>query len=303
MKRTAFAPAKVNLSLHVGALQSDGYHPLESLMVFADIGDRVSFVAADGLGLEVTGEFGAGLAATPSQDNLVLRAVGALFARVQAPPGVHLTLAKNLPIAAGLGRGSSDAGAALRAVRDGLALDVDDDALLKIASSLGADGAACLAGRPVLAQGRGERIRPVELPILHAVLVNPRTPCATAAVYRAYDAERPAETPDGPAPPTRFAHAGVLIDYLRTCRNDLERPAATVAPAIDEVLARVRGRPEARLARLSGSGATVFALCDDAASAGTLRDAIGRARPDWWRVACRLGGPWSLDDASQAVSR
>ena len=179
-------------------------------MVFADIGDRVSFVAADDLGLEVTGEFGAGLAATPARDNLVLRAVRALFDRAQAPAGVHLTLAKNLPIAAGLGGGSSDAGAALRLVRDGLALEVDDDALLEIASGLGADGAACLAARPVLAQGRGERIRPVELPILHAVLVNPRAPCATGAVYRAYDVERPAETRDGPAPPTRFADAGAL---------------------------------------------------------------------------------------------
>src|SRR5438132_266970 len=169
MAATAFAPAKVNLFLHVGAPGPDGYHPICSLMAFADIGDRLTARTAGALDLQVAGPFAADVPAGP--DNLVLRAAQALFARIREPaPPIGLVLEKALPVAAGLGGGSSDAGAALRLLRHALDAALDDAALQAVAAELGADGAACLWGRPVLAQGRGERLSPAPiLPALDAV--------------------------------------------------------------------------------------------------------------------------------------
>jgi 4-diphosphocytidyl-2-C-methyl-D-erythritol kinase len=293
MRLDAFAPAKVNLFLHVGGPDAAGYHPISSLMLFADVGDTVSLQPADALSFEVTGRFGGDIPV--NGDNLVVRAASALRARLGGPvPPFRLILDKALPIAAGLGGGSSDAGAALRLLRQALAPDLPDRDLEAVAASLGADGAACLWGAPVIAEGRGERLSPApSLPDLHAVLVNPLVPSPTGAVYRAYDA---AVAPDGEVMPP-------LLDGLTSVeevcawlagftRNDLQAPAVTLEPRIGEVLDLLAGEPETLLARMSGSGATCFALCAGDIEAEGLAERVERMRPDWWVKRCRLGGPF-----------
>lgn len=292
MARTAFAPAKVNLFLHVGPPGADGYHPLCSLMVFADVGDWVTVHDADSLALKVRGPFADGAPATP--DNLVLRAARALLARAAGPtPPVELILDKALPVAAGLGGGSSDAGAALRLLRAALGLAIDDPALEAVAAELGADGAACLWGRPVLAQGRGERLSAApELPVLDAVLVNPRAPVSTPAVYRQFDAAGRFGDVAPPRMPPAFESAAELAGWLATQRNDLEAPAIAVEPAVGAVLETLAGEREALLARVSGSGGTCFALCASDIEAEGLAERLEAMAPHWWVRRCRLGGPW-----------
>ncbi len=283
----SLAPAKVNLYLHVAPVQPDGYHPLASLMVFADIGDEVRAEPADALSLAVEGPFGAGLSA--GEDNLVLRAARALLGAAGCGQGARLVLDKRLPVAAGLGGGSSDAGAALRLLRRLLQLDVDDAALQAVAEGLGADGAACLWGRAATAEGRGEILSEAPpLPRLPAVLVNPGVPSPTGAVYRAYDAlgglgdaVRPA------APPLPDARA--VADWLAGLRNDLEGPALGLEPRIGLALEALSAAPETLLARMSGSGATCFALCADDDAAEGLAARLARDNPSWWARPCRLG--------------
>jgi 4-diphosphocytidyl-2-C-methyl-D-erythritol kinase len=293
MRLDAFAPAKVNLFLHVGGPDAEGYHPISSLMLFADVGDRVRLQAADAPSFEAIGRFGGEV---PLDDgNLVVRAANALHARLGGPvPPFRLVLDKALPIAAGLGGGSSDAGAALRLLRDALSPDLSDATLEAMASSLGADGAACLWARAVMAQGRGEVLSPAPgLPSLNAVLVNPLVPSPTGAVYRAYDA---AVAPEGEAPPP-------LLDGLESVeevcawlagftRNDLQAPAVALEPRIGQVLDLLADEPETLLARMSGSGATCFALCAGDIEAEGLAERLERMRPGWWVKRCRLGGPF-----------
>lgn len=287
----ALAPAKVNLFLHVGAPTPDGYHPVCSLMVFADFGDVVSARPGPG-GLIVRGPFGQGLG--PEQDNLIFRAVRAFVAELGREMGeLTFTLEKNLPVASGLGGGSSDAGAALRLLRDVYTPGFDDARLEKVAASLGADGAACLWARPVLAEGRGERLSPAPgLPAVDAVLVNPRVPVSTPAVYRALDVSGAFGDVTPPRMPEAFESAEELAAWLTTQRNDLEAPAVAVAPQVGAVLDTLREEPEALLARVSGSGGTCFALCADDIAAETLAERIEAIAPNWWVQRCRLGGPW-----------
>lgn len=288
MRLTALAPAKVNLFLHVGPLAGDGYHPLASLVAFADVGDRVTVEPAEALSLTVTGPFGDGLAGS---DNLVLTALRALGeAAGIGEPGLAVTLDKQLPIAAGLGGGSSDAGAALRLARQALNMTADDAALSRIAGVVGADGPMCLFPRASWAQGRGDVLAPEpRLPPLHAVLVNPGVPSPTGAVYRAYDAG-PAHAADRPAAPADWS-AETVIDWLAARRNDLQDPAVALEPVIGEALGAVAATPGVALARMSGSGATVFGLCFDADAAAMAAGRLAAWRSDWWVRACVLGGP------------
>ena len=289
---TAFAPAKVNLYLHVGALEADGRHPLSSLMVFADVGDRLTVRPADSLGMEITGPFAEGLGA--GDDNLVLRAAKAILARTRKPHApFHLALTKVLPLAAGLGGGSSDAGAALRLLRETLEADLADDELEDIAGELGSDGPACLFARTVIAEGRGERLSAAPgFPVLDAVLVNPRVASPTGAVYRGFDEMGARGGAERPRLPDAFETAEEMAGFLETCRNDLEAPAIGLTPLIGEVLDTLRGEPETLLGRLSGSGATCFALCAGDIEAEGLAERLERMRPDWWVQRCRLGGDW-----------
>lgn len=277
---SGLAPAKVNLFLHVGPADGAGYHPLASLAAFADIGDRVSVQRAERLSLSVDGPFAAGLAGPG--DNLVLRALRALgeAARI-GEPAVAVSLDKQLPIAAGLGGGSSDAGTALKLVRDLLALDFDDEALARIAAQVGSDGPMCLYARAAWAEGRGEVLTPeLSLPPLPALLVNPGVPSPTGEVYRAYDAG-PARSAERPAPPVDWSVAGVT-NWLAGLRNDLEAPAMDRTPLISTTLRAVDALPEVRLARMSGSGATVFALFDTLSAARLAARKLTVDHPDWW---------------------
>jgi 4-diphosphocytidyl-2-C-methyl-D-erythritol kinase len=285
------APAKVNLYLHVGPPATDGYHPIDSLMVFADVGDYVSMTDGDDAGLVVTGPFAEGLATEPTA-NLVVRARDRLLRErpgYTGRPGLELD--KRLPIASGLGGGSADAAATLELLRQGLGLDLSDGLLAEIGLDLGSDVPACLRGRAVVATGRGEHLRePLAFPSLPAVLVNPGAPSPTGDVYRAYDQAICPAGADAPTWPKHLATPDDMAGFLATCRNDLQAPAVALQPVIGDVLAVLAGRPETRLARMSGSGATCFALCATPADASGLADRLAAAHPSWWVVACRLGG-------------
>jgi 4-diphosphocytidyl-2-C-methyl-D-erythritol kinase len=292
MARVALAPAKLNLYLHVGAPGEDGYHPLCSLMAFADLGDLVSTFEAEALSLRVRGPFAGDLGG--DDDNLVLRAARALIAEARRPVApVGLSLEKRLPVASGLGGGSSDAGAALRLLREVCALPVDNARLEAVAASLGADGAACLWGAPAIARGRGERLSSAPgLPPLDIVLANPRVPVSTAEVYRRFDAAGRFSDVTPPTAPDAFEDAAELAAWLAGQRNDLEASAIAVAPQVGAVLETLAGEPETLLARVSGSGGTCFALCAGDIEAEGLAERLEAMAPDWWVARCRLGGPW-----------
>ncbi|HEX3886488.1 MAG TPA: 4-(cytidine 5'-diphospho)-2-C-methyl-D-erythritol kinase [Phenylobacterium sp.] len=292
MSRNALAPAKVNLFLHVGAPGGDGYHPICSLMAFADVGDLVSTFDAEALALRVAGPFARELAG--EGDNLILRAARTLIAEARRPIApVGLSLEKRLPVASGLGGGSSDAGAALRLLREALGLEIDNPRLEALAAGLGADGAACLWGAPAIAQGRGERLSPAPgLPPLDAVLVRPPVPVSTAQVYRAFDTAGRFGEVAPPAMPDAFEGARDLAAWLGGQRNDLQAAAIAVAPQVGVVLDTLTDEPETLLARVSGSGGTCFALCAGDIEAEGLAERIEAMAPDWWVQRCRLGGPW-----------
>ena len=283
---TALAPAKINLFLHVGAVDADGYHPLSSLVAFADVGDQVSVEPADSLSIDVTGPFGEALGDTP--DNLILRALRRL-GEVSGigEPKLKVTLDKRLPIAAGLGGGSSDAGAALKLARQALSLNIDDAGLEAVAGVVGADGPMCLRMRTAWAEGRGVVLTDEpRLPPLPAVLFNPGVPSPTGAVYRAYDAG-PMRSADRPDPPRDWSVAGV-IDWLSVQRNDLQPPALALTPAIADALAAVAATPQVALTRMSGSGATVFGLYPTEAAAQAAARTLAAAHPHAWVTATRL---------------
>jgi 4-diphosphocytidyl-2-C-methyl-D-erythritol kinase len=294
MRLERFAPAKVNLFLHVGPLGEDGYHPISSLMTFASVGDRVRIDPAREMSFAVEGPFAAELAGDGAS-NLVVRARDAMLAAFpSARTPFRITLEKSLPVAAGLGGGSSDAAATLNLMAEALEVGGEAASVAKdtIARQLGADVPACLGAAAVLATGRGDVCAaPPAFPELDAVLVNPLVAAPTGAVYRAYDAAGApgsAEPPPWPHEPMRTARE--LASFLSAARNDLEAPAIGLAPAIGEVLAALGDQPQTLLARMSGSGATCFAICADRDAAGDLARRISDDHDGWWVRACRLAG-------------
>jgi 4-diphosphocytidyl-2-C-methyl-D-erythritol kinase len=264
--------------------RADGYHLLDSLIAFADIGDRVTATPAADLSLTVTGPEAVALAGL-GEDNLVLRAARRLAEHCRITPCAALTLEKRLPLASGIGGGSSDAAAALRALAALWQEPLDGQVAIELAASLGADVPACLARHPVWVSGIGERLDPApELPPLGIVLANPRRELPTAAVFRARSgdfasADRPRLTSPGPA---------ALIAALGRCRNDLTAPALGLMPEIGEILARLAALAEARLVRMSGSGATCFALFTDGGAARRAAAALRAQEPRWWIEAGTL---------------
>ncbi len=289
MNLTGFAPAKVNLFLHVGPRQPDGYHPVASLAVFANAGDRLSVAPAEALGLTVTGPFARALES--ERDNLVLRAVRRLAAEVGAePPALHITLEKNLPVASGVGGGSADAAAALRLARQALGLDVDDAVLARVGAELGADVPLCVRAAAAVAGGRGDDLAAApSLPEIHAVLANPGAPVSTAAVYAAFDRRGGEQTAASPAAPDGFGTVLELAGWLTGTRNDLQAPAVDLAPEIGQTLAALARLEGALFVRMSGSGATCFALFETADQARAGAAALHRQQPDWWVKPVRMG--------------
>lgn len=281
-----FAAAKVNLALHVTGRRDDGYHELDSLVVFADIGDSLTLVDAAPVAFAIDGPFGSGLDDSPG--NLVLRARDAIEAFAGPLPRSGFRLTKRLPVASGIGGGSADAAAALRLLAARLAIPLDDPRLTAAAQHLGADVPMCLLSRSLRASGIGERITPwPEAPRLAMVLANPGVGVATPAVFRRLARRDGTPLPALPPQPT----ADALAAFLRAeTRNDLEAPAIEEAPVIAEALERIRATDGCRLARMSGSGATVFGIFSNLEAADRAAQQIAAERPEWWVVATRAGG-------------
>jgi len=280
------APAKLNLSLRVVGRREDGFHDLESLVAFADVADWLGFAPGPSFELLVEGP---GASETgPIGDNLVARAVRSLAARAPGLRSGAFRLVKRLPAAAGLGGGSSDAAACLRALAEANGLGFDDARVIAAASDTGSDVPVCMSACARMMAGVGDRLGPpVRLPALFAVLVNPRKAVATRDVFRALGMEkgiyRDRRTPD------QAVAAPTTLDALAAAGNDLEAPARTVLPAIADILDRLRRLEGARLARMSGSGATCFALFDDPGAAATARGRLAAEEPGWWIAASALG--------------
>jgi 4-diphosphocytidyl-2-C-methyl-D-erythritol kinase len=278
------ARAKINLTLRVVGRRADGHHGLESLVAFAELADGLSLEPGDETPLEVVGRFGA--ASGPAQANLVLKAAAALAALIPDLKTGHFRLDKHIPVAAGLGGGSSDAAAALRLLACRNALTADDPRLLAAARATGSDVPVCLVPRAKIMRGIGEELSPpVRLPKLAAVLANPGIAVATKDVFAAFDQRYASTVPIVEVPTEREP----LIVWLAGTRNDLTDAACTRAPAIRDVLAALSSLSGCRLARMSGSGATCFALFDAADEADYAAERLRAQHPAWWISATALG--------------
>ncbi len=281
---TTRARAKINLSLEVLGRRADGYHELESLVAFAGIGDALALAPDAALGLTISGPQGASLAG--EGDNLVLRAARALAEEVPGLRTGRFDLVKRLPVASGIGGGSADAAAALRLLArlNGLAIEAPE--LRHAAVGVGADVLVCLESRARWMAGIGDRLGPaLTLPPLFAVLVNPRIGVATAEVFRTLGLEPGQMRAAGHKThneTSRRDGTAALIAALQAMGNDLEAPAQRVAPVITTVLERLAQLPGCRLARMSGSGATCFALFDDCRQSAEAAKLLAREQPGWW---------------------
>lgn len=278
------APAKLNLYLHVLGRRADGYHDLASLVAFADIGDTLHIAPASDFRFVVIGPMAAALDDGEPEANLCVRAARALAARLDRPLDLALTLVKRLPVASGIGGGSSDAAATLRLLCAYWGVEVDGAALAAIALALGADVPVCLGGVTAEIRGVGERIHPVPaLPSAAVVLVNPGFALPTARVFRNWGGGGEPPPPWTPPP-----DAADLAARLHQCRNDLTAAAVGLEPAVGEVLDALAARPGCLLARMSGSGATCFGLFADAGVAAAVAEAMQDAHPTWWVRAAPL---------------
>ncbi len=270
-----FALAKINLALHVTGRRADGYHEIDSLVVFArDVGDNVTATLAPTLSIAVTGPLSAGV--PDDESNLGFRAARLMQDLRGIDNGAQLTVEKHLPSGGGIGGGSSDAAATIAALSQ----------LWKVpplsseeALALGADVPVCLLSQSCRVQGIGEKLTPCELPPVFAVLANPQVPVSTAAVFAALDH---AENPPMPDEIPEFSDASGLIQWLAACRNDLESPARKLVPGIANVLEALGALHGAGLARMSGSGATCFALFADMGDAQAAEARLQSAHPNWW---------------------
>ncbi len=270
------ASAKINLFLHVGERRADGFHPLQSLAVFTEMGDVLSVEPAPQLSLTVDGPFARGLEG--EHDNLVLRA-----ARALGGAGARLALSKNLPVASGIGGGSADAAAALRGLNQVWGAGKDASGLCEIAAGLGSDIPVCVLSIASFMEGRGEILRqPQSMPRIPMLLVNPGVGVPTKDVF----ASLKDRSGVGMAlPHGRFGDTADLLRFLDTTRNDLEAPAVALQPVIAEVLAAMRALPGALLVRMSGSGATCFGIFADDDACARAAEILKGVAPGWWVAA------------------
>jgi 4-diphosphocytidyl-2-C-methyl-D-erythritol kinase len=271
------ARAKVNLFLHVGSRRDDGFHPLQSLAVFPMAGDRLEAEEANELTLQLEGPFAPGLS---DSDNLVLKAARALAEHAGRLPQARLTLTKNLPVASGIGGGSADAAAALRALVRLWRLDLEEGALCAIGAGLGSDIPVCVPSQPSFMEGRGEILTQIPvLPHLPLLLVNPGIAVPTKDVFAAVTERHGV---DMHLPRGRFGDLADLLRFLELTGNDLEAPAITLQPAIGNVLKALKSVPGALFTRMSGSGATCFALMADDDCCRRAAALLKARHPDWW---------------------
>jgi len=281
--RAERAPAKVNLTLRVLGRRPDGYHELESLVVFAAVSDTLAFRAGRGPTLALRGPTADAVGEVT--ENLVLKAVRALAAQIDGLKLGHFVLSKRLPVAAGLGGGSADAAAALRLVARANRIAPDDPRLMQAARATGADVPVCLDPRPRLMRGIGEILsEPLDLPSLPAVLVNPGVAVATKDIFAKFNAPAFDRAAKGKVAEISRIPRGrkELLDYLATQTNDLEGPAIAIAPAIADVLAALGASKDCRLAHMSGSGATCFGLFDSRRAAAAAALALRNKHRKWW---------------------
>ncbi|QQO36095.1 4-(cytidine 5'-diphospho)-2-C-methyl-D-erythritol kinase [Bradyrhizobium diazoefficiens] len=278
--------AKVNLSLRVVGRRADGYHDLESVVAFADCADRLTLEPGGELRLATTGPLAAACGET--SDNLVFKAAKLL---ADAVPNLKLgafALDKVLPVAAGIGGGSADAAAALRLLAGLNNLSLDDPRLQEVALATGADVPVCLFSRACDMTGVGEQLLPLALPSMPCVMVNPRVPVATKDVFRELGLRNgellvgATDVLEAPAWPEQGASIADWVDVLETVANDLEAPALRIEPVIGDVLEVLRNSAGVKLARMSGSGATCFAIYGAAAEAHAAAENIRRDHPGWW---------------------
>lgn len=269
------APAKINLYLHVTGKRPDGYHLLDSLFAFARDGDVITAKQADGLSLEIIGapDLSAG------EDNIVIKAARKLAAALGIEPNAHLVLEKNLPIASGIGGGSTDAAAALKALQVLWKKTLPDEKLYALALELGADVPSCLAGKAVQVSGVGEVLTPApEIPALPVVLVNPNKPVSTPAVFKT---RKPVFSK--PMPLTQnCADAAEFIGELKKRHNDLQDAACALEPAVAEVLHVLENQPLCLFSAMSGSGGTCFGLFRTPENAANAAEDIATTHPNWW---------------------
>ncbi len=283
LETTEIARAKVNLFLHVLGRRPEGHHLLRMMVVFPKIGDRITAEPASGLSLSVGGPFGDGL--STGDDNLTLGAAAALAAKLGDAPGAALHLEKNLPIAAGIGGGSADAGASLRLLSR-MWLGADRADLHDIAFALGADAPMCLAQTPALVGGIGENLAPAPaFPGFWVVLINPMTPLSTAEVFAGLERR---ENPAGANAPARFADLAHLTSWLSTQRNDMESAARKLRPEIGKVLSALAWDRTCLFHRMSGSGATCFGIYAARQEALDAADRLRAAEPGWWVAAAEV---------------
>ena len=284
---TQIARAKINLFLHVGATRPDGLHEIDSLFVFADAGDVLTISPAPILSLEIDGPFAAALGDLAPNDNIVMKAARLLAKEAGVKnAGAHIHLRKNLPVAAGIGGGSADAAAALCGLAELWGTDISAERLHGLAFSLGADVPACLSGAPLRVQGAGEiTFAAPNLPPLWVALVNPRVAMPTGPIFRDFDATfaSPSLPTTSNASPKDY---GALSHYFTATRNDLEPFARARAPQIGDVLGFLASQPGSLASRMSGSGATCFALFNSNMAA--QRAALGAQANGWWSVAAKL---------------
>jgi 4-diphosphocytidyl-2-C-methyl-D-erythritol kinase len=279
--------AKLNLTLQVLGRRSDGFHEIRSLVAFAGFGDGVELDPGGSLNLQIEGPFAHAL----GDDNLILKAARAA---ADLAPGLklgHFRLAKMLPVAAGLGGGSADAAAALRLLARANC-GLTEDVLSGLAPKLGSDVSVCMASRPAVMAGRGEKVDPVRgFPLCGVLLANPGLPIATEAVYAALQAAALTSQPPEAEALDFHGSFGALLECVLPRDNDLETPAVRLVPEIREVLGALRELPNMRLARLSGSGPTCFALCANEDQAREAASSLAGQQPAWWIAASTLGAP------------
>lgn len=282
-----FAPAKINLYLHVTGRLDNGYHTLDSLVNFADIGDDILIEAADDFSFNIDGRYAAHFPddACKSDDastNLIVRAVFALAQKLERLPHFKITLTKNLPLASGIGGGSSNAAAVIWGLLDWWGLPSDMDFLPDLFLQLGADVPVCYFAQPARILGIGDRVEPITaMPEMDIVLVNPNKSCHTASVFTDHLEPFRAET----ALPDSLSDIGTCVDFLRAQGNDLTSAATRLVPDIALILPALSDRHGCLLSRLSGSGATCFGVFDNATNAQAAAQLIAQDHPDWWVAA------------------
>ena len=266
------APAKLNLYLHITGRRHDGYHLIESVFVFTEFGDEITITPADTLSLTIDGPFQSVL----SGENLILRAAKGLQEKFSVVKGAQIHLTKNIPVGAGLGGGSSDAAAVLKALNQFWQVNCDEKTLMAIGLKLGADIPACIAGHPAFVSGIGEHITPITLNNIPSIvlLVNPKRALSTLSVFRQYQ----------PCFTEAKNHAGAILEN----HNDLEKPAISLMPDIQVILTALGQQPDCALARMSGSGATCFALFETYKQAQYAEQVMKKHFPDYWVMLTKL---------------